>query len=272
VKNYYHLLGVKPEADINEIKKAYKKLAVKFHPDKNEGDEYFKERFQDIQEAFKVLSDSQLKDDYDKKLFEYDKNLFESNLPVVTLKVNKKFVEQGDDVIFKWSTKHVERIEIFANNKVIEELNQNGQITFNQYYNANYRFVFHGNGQQITKIVEVKIIENTQKTSNFTTLNDSKSSADNQIFVQNNIDNGKKKKTFGQLLSIIIGSIVLSIMLTAFLLIVDDNILKMNLLTTYDGKVNFVYWLIFSIIFIISLFIFNFLIGDENNKRQNEKI
>lgn len=268
MKNYYHLLGLKPEADLIEIKKAYKKLAIKFHPDKNDGDDFFKERFQDIQEAFKVLSDSQLKDDYDKKLFGYDKNLFESNLPVVTLKVNKKIVEKGDDVIFKWSTKHVERIEIFTNNKVIEELNQNGQIAFNQYYNTNYRFVFHGNGQQITKIVEVKIIENAQKTSNFTTLNDSKSSADNQIFVQNNIDNGKKKKTFGQLLSIIIGSIVLSIMLTAFLLIIDDDLLKTNLLSTQDGKVNFLYWSVFAIIFIVSFFIFNSMIDDENNKKK----
>jgi curved DNA-binding protein CbpA len=270
MKNYYHLLGLKPEADLIEIKKAYKKLAIKFHPDKNDGDAYFKERFQDIQEAYKVLSDSQLKNDYDKKLFEYDKNLFESNLPVVTLKVNKKNIKKGDDVIFKWTTKHVEKIDIFANNKVIEEFNPNGQITFNQYYNTNYKFIFHGISQQVTKIVEVKIIDNSQNTSNLITLNGSKSSVDNQIFVQHNVDNSKKKKTFGQLLSIIIGSIVLSIMLTAFLLIVDDNILKMNLFTTHDGKVNFVYWLIFSIIFIISLFIFNFLIGDENNKRQNE--
>lgn len=65
MKNYYYILGVEPNASTEEIKKAYKKLALKFHPDKNGGDKFFEERFKDIQEAYEILSDPAKKARYD---------------------------------------------------------------------------------------------------------------------------------------------------------------------------------------------------------------
>ncbi|CAN5229329.1 molecular chaperone DnaJ [soil metagenome] len=53
----YDLLGVSRDADAAEIKKAYRKLAVKFHPDKNPGDHEAEERFKEIGEAYEILSD-----------------------------------------------------------------------------------------------------------------------------------------------------------------------------------------------------------------------
>ncbi|SFC30346.1 curved DNA-binding protein [Flexibacter flexilis DSM 6793] len=58
MKNYYYLLGIANNANPEEIKKAYKQLALKFHPDKNNGDKFFEERFKDIQEAHEVLSNA----------------------------------------------------------------------------------------------------------------------------------------------------------------------------------------------------------------------
>jgi len=55
MKDYYSVLGLKEGASLDEIKKAYKKYAAKFHPDKHKDDEFFKERFQEVQEAYEFL-------------------------------------------------------------------------------------------------------------------------------------------------------------------------------------------------------------------------
>ena len=65
MNNYYQILGVKRDASSNDIKKAYRKLAHKLHPDKNDGDTFFEERFKEIQEAYQVLSNQSQKTQYD---------------------------------------------------------------------------------------------------------------------------------------------------------------------------------------------------------------
>ncbi len=64
-KDYYKTLGVKKSATEKEIKKAYRKLAQTYHPDKNPGDKAAEERFKDINEAYEVLSDSDKRSKYD---------------------------------------------------------------------------------------------------------------------------------------------------------------------------------------------------------------
>ena len=64
-KDYYGALGVKKEATPEEIKKAYRKLALKFHPDKNPGDKKAEEKFKEITEAYAVLSDPEKRRQYD---------------------------------------------------------------------------------------------------------------------------------------------------------------------------------------------------------------
>jgi curved DNA-binding protein len=65
-KDYYKVLGVAKSASQDEIKKAYKKLAVKFHPDKNPGDKKAEERFKEITEAYEVLGDADKRRKYDR--------------------------------------------------------------------------------------------------------------------------------------------------------------------------------------------------------------
>src|SRR5436305_15261220 len=61
----YDTLGVKKDASAEEIKKAYRKLAAKYHPDKNPGDASAEERFKEVQNAYDTLSDADKRKQYD---------------------------------------------------------------------------------------------------------------------------------------------------------------------------------------------------------------
>ena len=66
MKDYYQILGVSRDASDEEIKKAYRRLALKYHPDRNPDDPSAEERFKEIAEAYAVLSDPQKRAEYDR--------------------------------------------------------------------------------------------------------------------------------------------------------------------------------------------------------------
>lgn len=65
-KDYYEILNVDRNATEEEIKKAYRRLALKYHPDRNPGDKYAEEKFKEINEAYEVLSDPEKRAKYDR--------------------------------------------------------------------------------------------------------------------------------------------------------------------------------------------------------------
>ncbi|MDG2138797.1 MAG: molecular chaperone DnaJ [Flavobacteriales bacterium] len=64
-RDYYDVLGVSKSADNKDIKKAYRKIAIKYHPDKNPGDKQAEDKFKEAAEAYEVLSNSEKRQQYD---------------------------------------------------------------------------------------------------------------------------------------------------------------------------------------------------------------
>ena len=65
-RDYYEILGIAKNAEADEVKKAYRKMAMKFHPDKNPGDKSAEEKFKEAAEAYDVISDPQKRAQYDR--------------------------------------------------------------------------------------------------------------------------------------------------------------------------------------------------------------
>ncbi len=118
MKDYYYILGVTQQSSTEEIKKAYRKLSLKFHPDKNDGDPFFTERFRDIQEAYEVLSATQRRQEYDNSFqtnhsqprTENHSNNFQ---PVIEkFIITPQAIYDGDEVTISWEVYNSDKVEI----------------------------------------------------------------------------------------------------------------------------------------------------------------
>src|SRR6476659_7767110 len=65
-RDYYEILGVTKSSSADEIKKAYRKVAMQFHPDRNPGDKVSEEKFKEAAEAYEILSDADKRAQYDR--------------------------------------------------------------------------------------------------------------------------------------------------------------------------------------------------------------
>ena len=64
-RDYYEILGLSRDAGDDDVKKAYRKLAMQYHPDRNPGDKEAEERFKEASEAYEILKDPQKRQRYD---------------------------------------------------------------------------------------------------------------------------------------------------------------------------------------------------------------
>jgi len=146
MKDYYELLGVPENADDEEIKKAFRRLAFQYHPDKNIGHEKeAEEKFKDINEAYGVLSDRAKRQQYD-----------------FARKNGWAGAAAGAPAGFRYSQQDIFR-DTFTNQEVMTELNRmfaQGGLRFDNeflnrtFFGGNRNFVFrvytfNGNGQRV---------------------------------------------------------------------------------------------------------------------------
>jgi curved DNA-binding protein CbpA len=107
MKDYYYILGLKPSAATEDVKKAYRKLSLKFHPDKNDGDEFFTERFKEIQEAYSILIDSSKRQNYDNAKSRNTSTGYQNSGTNYTpeieyFRTNKSSFEYDEEITFSW--------------------------------------------------------------------------------------------------------------------------------------------------------------------------
>lgn len=103
MKNYYQVLGLNEDATQDEIKNAYKRYVVKFHPDKHNGDSFFKERFQEIQEAYDYLSQHYNENCSQESDTTYN-NDFVDNIEDVDFSCSPISIKEGEILTLNWNT------------------------------------------------------------------------------------------------------------------------------------------------------------------------
>ncbi|UQB69958.1 J domain-containing protein [Epilithonimonas zeae] len=113
MKDYYYFLGIPQNASAEDIKKAYRKLSLKYHPDKNDNDEFFSDRFKEIKEAYETLMDDGRRKLYDQNLSSQQRNV-KSILPpkIKNFSASKIRAIKGEEITIYWNTYDADLVKI----------------------------------------------------------------------------------------------------------------------------------------------------------------
>lgn len=188
MKDFYYILGLKQTASTEEIKTAHRKLSLKFHPDQNDGDEFFTERFKEIQEAYEILSDSIRRTNFDNEKSQKSQsrhNNYGTNfIPEVEyFRSNKNIFEFGEEVTFSWKTINADKVTL----KPIGTVQSIGQKTYKlkDYKNPTQTFDLIAENTNINRQVKSTLILKN------------KTFEDQYQFFKNKIYQEKSESTYG---------------------------------------------------------------------------
>jgi curved DNA-binding protein CbpA len=117
LKTYYEILGILPNASIDAIKSAYRKMVIKYHPDRNAGDKDAERRFIEINQAYEILSDSTLRNQYDLSLSapkasrsttNFSQNVNAQKPEIEIFYCNRTEIFSGETIDFYWRTQNAD--------------------------------------------------------------------------------------------------------------------------------------------------------------------
>lgn len=166
MKDYYYFLGVEKGASQDEIRKAYRALSLKYHPDVNEGSEFFANRFREVQEAYEVLSNDEKRRKYDVSTGNTVKTE-RSDLPpyIKTFTADKTFVRKGDSITISWQTVNADLVKILPFG--LEKSYGERTFKINEFQGGKFSVVLQATNTLTNKTV-VKGITITEITDGFT--------------------------------------------------------------------------------------------------------
>lgn len=152
MKNYYYFLSLPENASEEEIKKAYRKLSLKYHPDKNENDEFFAARFREAQEAYETLMDKEKRRIYDDNLGQQQRTT-RSNLPpsIKTFTSNKIHAVKGEEIIITWQTNHADTVKILPFG--LEKSYGERTFKITEFKDGKFQLLLHATNSLLNKTV-----------------------------------------------------------------------------------------------------------------------
>lgn len=153
MKDYYYFLGIPQNASPEDIKKAYRKLSLKYHPDKNENDDFFADRFREIREAYETLMDTERKRMYDQNLSSQQRNV-KSNLPpkIKNFSVSKIRALKGEEITVYWNTYDADLVKIVPFG--LEKPNGERTIRIKEFDSqGNFQILLHATNTVLHKTV-----------------------------------------------------------------------------------------------------------------------
>lgn len=203
MREYYSILGIGKKATDAEIISAYRKLSSKFHPDANDNDPFFSERFRELQEAYNILINPIKRSAYDAELdprFAVDSlKKIDREKPIITyFDISKKAISEGEPVTVRWQTTHADVINIDFMGKVDTEGTKTLRLPFNDLefikigLSASNSFI----DETAMKYIEVRNKDFNEKKL-FSAASDEKSDEKspfrNGLKVENNTESNKTK-------------------------------------------------------------------------------
>ncbi|AYN02026.1 DnaJ domain-containing protein [Chryseobacterium sp. 3008163] len=152
MKDYYYFLGVSRDASDEDIKKSYRKLSLKYHPDKNQNDDFFAERFKEIQEAYETLSEKGRRITYDQNLESLQKS-FRYTVPpsIKTFSANKIHAKKGEEIIVTWQTQNADVVKVLPFG--LEKAYGERVFKITEFKNGKFQLLLHATNSLLHKTV-----------------------------------------------------------------------------------------------------------------------